>query len=96
MKKSFLGLTLSLGLVGGVQLEGVAQHSGIHGKLKNKSGIPIEAATITVKELGQSTATDRNGAFFFRTLPDGIYTIVVKSMGNVIDEERVKVVNWNT
>lgn len=93
MKKSFLGLVLSLGLVGGVQLEGVAQHSGIHGKLKNKSGIPIEAATITVKELGQSTATDRNGAFFFRTLPDGIYTIVVKSMGNVIDEERVKVVN---
>lgn len=70
MKKSFLGLVLSLGLVGGVQLEGVAQHHGIHGKLKSKSGAPIEAATVTVKELGTSTATDRNGSFSFSTLPD--------------------------
>lgn len=75
MKKSFLGLVLSLGLVGGIQLEGIAQHSGIHGKLKNKSGAPIEAATIIVKELGKSTATDRNGSFSFSSLPDGSYTI---------------------
>lgn len=96
MKKSFLGLVLSLGLVGGIQLEGIAQHSGIHGKLKNKSGAPIEAATITVKELGKSTATDRNGSFSFSSLPDGSYTIIVKSLGNVIDEERIKVVNGSS
>jgi len=96
MKKSFLGLVLSLGLVGGVQLEGVAQHHGIHGKLKSKSGAPIEAATVTVKELGTSTATDRNGSFSFSTLPDGTYTIIVKSLGNVIDEEKIKVVNGSS
>ncbi|UIR57951.1 TonB-dependent receptor [Sphingobacterium sp. SRCM116780] len=95
MKKSYLGLILSLGLVG-VQLDAVAQHNGIQGKLKNKSGEPIEAATITVKELGKSTSTNSDGSFTFSKLPDGVYTIIVKSLGNVIDEETVKVVNGSS
>ena len=93
MGKSFLGLILSLGLIGAVHLDASAQSNGVHGKIKTKTGSPVEAATVTVTELGQTTSTTSDGTFSFSNLPDGTYTIRIKSIGHAPEERTIKVKN---
>ncbi|WP_233789195.1 TonB-dependent receptor [Sphingobacterium sp. HMA12] len=91
MKRSFLGLILSLGLVGAIHLDVSAQSKGVHGRVKTKDGAPIESATVTIMGLGKSTSTSSDGSFQFSNLSDGTYTIRIKSIGNTIAEQIVTV-----
>ncbi len=91
MKRSFLGLILSLGLVGATHLDVSAQGKGVYGRVKTKDGAPIESATVTIATLGKSTSTSPDGSFHFSNLPDGTYTIRIKSIGNAVEEQTVTV-----
>ncbi|MGE8379518.1 MAG: beta-sandwich domain-containing protein, partial [Sphingobacterium sp.] len=91
MKRSLLGLILSLGLVGATQLDVSAQSKGVHGRVKTKDGAAIESATVTITTLGRSTSTARDGSFHFPDLPDGTYTIRIKSIGNAVEEQTITV-----
>jgi len=93
MKRSFLGLLLSLGLVGAIHLEASAQSKGVHGHVKTKDGAPIESATVTIVSLGRSTSTSGDGSFHFSNLPDGTYAIRIKSIGNGAEERTIEVKN---
>ncbi|GAA4171146.1 TonB-dependent receptor [Sphingobacterium ginsenosidimutans] len=91
MKRSLLGLILSLGLVGATHLDVSAQSKGVHGRVKTKDGAAIESATVTITALGRSTSTSRDGSFHFSDLPDGTYTIRIKSIGNAVEEQTITV-----
>lgn len=93
MKRSFLGFVLSLGLVGAIHLDASAQSKGIHGRVKTNDGAPIESATVTIVSLGRSTSTSGDGSFHFSNLPDGTYTIRIKSIGNGVEERTIEVKN---
>lgn len=60
----------------------LAENGGVQGLLtdKNQSNY-IQGAEISVKELGQSTVSRRDGSFRFANLPEGEYTLVVKYLG---------------
>ncbi|MDF2514780.1 MAG: TonB-dependent siderophore receptor [Sphingobacterium sp.] len=90
MKRSFLGLILSLGLVG-MHLDVSAQNKGIYGYVKSKDGTPIASATVTITILGRSTSTSHDGSFRFSNLPDGRYKIQIKSIGNRMAEQTITV-----
>jgi len=91
MKRSFLGLILSLGLVGATHLDVSAQSKGVYGRVRTKDGAPIESATVTISGFSKSTSTSSDGSFQFTNLPDGMYTIRVKSIGNAVAEQIVAV-----
>lgn len=88
-KSIFLGI----GIATMLSSTAYAQNSNLKGSIQNSHGAPIEAATVTVKELGKSTATSRQGEYSFSNIPDGNYTLIVKSLGHILEERKVTVKN---
>jgi len=87
-------LVLILGLTGGISTTTNAQATqDLSGVITGKNGHAIAAATVTVVELGQSTSSNQAGQFSFKGLPDGTYTLRVKSLGNEPIERRVVIRN---
>ena len=51
--------------------------------------VPFAGATVRLKELSMETRTGENGAFIFRSLPAGTYTVVVEHEGKEITRQVV-------
>jgi iron complex outermembrane recepter protein len=58
-----------------------AATGGVRGTLSLPSGDAAARVTVTVWETTQSTATDRNGEFFFSAIAPGTYRLVAKAEG---------------
>ncbi len=88
-------LFLILILVGPAQAQR-QEYATIKGEVINKdTGEPMEAAALTINELGLFTITDKNGEFSFSRIPRGRASIVVQSLGmvttyKVIDIDEMK------
>lgn len=60
----------------------LAEDGAIQGLLSDKNQRTyFEGAEITIKELGNTTVTRRDGTFRFVNIPEGNYTLVVKYLG---------------
>jgi hypothetical protein len=59
------------------------ENGGMYGStyLVNKSDKLFHKVVVTIKEINSVTSVDSNGLFYFKNIPPGIYTIVVKSEG---------------
>ena len=83
-------LVFMLGLASAAFSSANAQQAqDLSGVIRGENGQPIAAATVTVVELSQSTSSDQDGQFHFNGLPDGTYTLQVKSLGTEPVERRV-------
>jgi hypothetical protein len=51
--------------------------------------VPFAGATVHLKELSLETKTGENGAFIFRSLPAGTYTIMLEHQGKEITRQVV-------
>ncbi len=68
----------------------VSAKNSIRGKVYNETQKPIVGATVTLKQLSKSIATDKNGEFLFENLTDYAYSLQVKSEGYENYEKIVK------
>lgn len=61
----------------------------IEGSVVDESGEPLVAATITIKELDISLATNENGEFIFKRLPSRELTLVTSFIGYENDIKKI-------
>ena len=59
----------------------VAQTGSLTGKVRDDSGNPVTAATVTLEKTSINTLTDDNGKFRLENIPSGTQTIVVRLLG---------------
>lgn len=57
-----------------------AQADSVYGRVADTSGAAIGRARVTLEELGRSAETDTTGAFVFRRVRPGEYTLVVRRL----------------
>ncbi|HSH64282.1 MAG TPA: TonB-dependent receptor plug domain-containing protein, partial [Bacteroidia bacterium] len=53
----------------------------ISGKIKDKTGKPVELANVQVANTAFGTFTDENGKFTVKNIPQGEYTVIVSIIG---------------
>ncbi|WP_346237637.1 TonB-dependent siderophore receptor [Niabella insulamsoli] len=88
MKLLFL---IALSLLGSVVFAANEPLSVIKGTVYSSDNQPVANATVHVKNTNRTTITDKNGAFSFRKLDEGSYTIVVSFVGAEPVEQTVEV-----
>ena len=99
MKKTNFARTLLSFLVAQtIPLAAFAADGGtLEGQLQRvKDKRPVVGARITVKETGAEAVTGPNGAYTFRDVAPGIYTLVVKANGTTTLEKQVTVAAQKT
>lgn len=52
---------------------------------------PAQGVVVTITETGKKVATDKDGAFAFKNIASGIYTLVITADGNKVGEQIVTV-----
>ncbi|WP_231426231.1 TonB-dependent receptor plug domain-containing protein [Pedobacter sp. Leaf250] len=75
-----------------ISLTVCAQTGVLSGKITNISGLPMDGATISIKELSRSTMTDEQGKYEIRDLKYGTYTVTVSS---VISQSKIQTLTIN-
>ncbi|MBP3942070.1 TonB-dependent receptor [Sphingobacteriaceae bacterium WQ 2009] len=73
--------TICLTLLIILSLPAFAQQGTLIGKLTNHKSQPIDGASIRIAATTKGTLTDKNGLFFFKSLPYGRYTIHISAVG---------------
>src|SRR3989442_12687183 len=53
----------------------------LSGRVTDRAGAPLPAATVLVAELHRVATTDTDGAFVLADLPSGQYTVIVRHVG---------------
>jgi len=53
----------------------------IRGRVADSTGVPIDAARVTIVELSRAASTNAQGAFVFADVPAGRYTLVARRLG---------------
>lgn len=82
---------IALSLLGSVVSAANEPLSVIKGTVYSSDNQPVANATVHVKNTNRTTITDKNGAFSFRKLDEGTYTIVVSFVGAQPVEQTVDV-----
>ncbi|RZK62056.1 MAG: TonB-dependent receptor, partial [Pedobacter sp.] len=85
MHKTLLFVLLSI-----FALNAKAQTGSLSGNVTNEKGLPIEGATISLKELGRKTMTNNKGFYELKSINAGSYTLIISSVE--IDTKTIKVV----
>lgn len=75
MYKILLILLLSL-----LTFAGYTQTGALSGKVTSSTGMPVDGATVGLKELGRSTMTNEKGRYELKALKPGTYTLVISSL----------------
>ena len=63
----------------------------INGTVQTPDGEPVAWVTVAIKNSETATITDQNGAFVFRNLKPGPYTLVVSAAGSAKVEKTIRV-----
>lgn len=69
-----------------------AQNASLSGLVASKDGNPITAATVEIKELKKVTITNEKGEYYFKSLPEGNYTLRVRYLGAEIIEKSITLI----
>ena len=69
-----------------------AQQGNIRGVVKNEKGELLQAATVTIQSIQQSTFTNERGEFRFQNIRPGAYKILITMIGYDLVEKKVSVV----
>lgn len=70
----------------------LAQQMGaIGGRTIQQGGEPIEGITVTIKETGKTSSSNKSGEFRFEEIPMGEYTLEVTHVGWTAQSSRIKV-----
>jgi len=85
-----LALAAALGVAAPAAAEISAQNA-LTGRVSDASGAPLPGASVVIRELGISTATDRQGRYLLPSLPAGEYTLEINYLGMPAMEHRVAV-----
>lgn len=85
-------------IVLGVSLSMMADnHPAKHGNMivghviEKGTEIDLPYATILIVETGEGTISDENGEFFFKKVPEGVYTLRAQLLGYATQEKKVTV-----
>ncbi len=80
MQRSYLRALLSL-LLFSLTLVVCGQEATLSGKISNRSGEPLVAATVAIEGTALGDVTNQNGEFILRGLPAGTHTVTVAYLG---------------
>jgi iron complex outermembrane recepter protein len=61
----------------------------LQGRVTTADGKPVAFASVFLKEIRHGDATDENGNYTLQNIPSGSYTLVVKFIGGIADEQTV-------
>ncbi len=84
-------LALLVGVAMLVSTVALAAPGSLEGKVLNQDRSGVGGVTVVVQELGEATLTDNNGAFAFRGIPAGTYSVVFTLGDDTITELDVAV-----
>src|ERR1700739_724687 len=66
-----------------------AQTSRIEGYVRDSIGNGIEGVSVVVQEINTTTLTDSKGAYVFKNIPAGTYTLVANLVGYSATSEKI-------
>ncbi|RYZ80279.1 MAG: carboxypeptidase-like regulatory domain-containing protein, partial [Proteobacteria bacterium] len=72
------------------------QGATIRGTVKTSDGNPAEAVTVSLKDKGQGTTTNEQGAFVIHRLKPGSYQLQVSAVGLTSTEKEITVTGTET
>lgn len=66
-------------------------NSGLSGKIIDKeSGRGIEGVHLIIKELSKGVSSDIKGAYSFKNVPNGVYTVRVTAIGYEVQQKKIE------
>ncbi|MGV3541133.1 MAG: TonB-dependent siderophore receptor [Rufibacter sp.] len=85
LRFSFLLLAL---ITGGIS-QVFAQSTGLRGRITTPDGEPAAYVSVVLKELNKSTISTEDGAYSFRNIEAGTYTLLATCVGLVTEEKQI-------